>query len=264
MVRFQLSRRLCHRLALVLGLAVAVLLSCVRPASAAIIYQTGFEPPTYTLGTLSGQDNWSSSSIPVVQNGTVLSGTQAAEFDASLLPSGQSVILHPLAYSSVGNPEPLVRIQEAFFLSTTGRHSIWDVIAVGGNNGFIGQVLVAANDTALLGLASTTVGSVPVTRGQWNLFELDLNFQTQMQSAFVNGVFIGQGAFAHPTTSLASDAFGVNFFPGSDQAFVDDLSVTSSALTALAIPEPSTLAILGSSLAGLMAGPWWRRRTRAA
>ncbi len=235
--------------------ALLLLLGCMGPASADIIYQTGFESPSYSLGTLAGQNNWGNSSIPVVENTTVLSGSQAVEFDASLLPSGQNVIAQPLSYNSVNNSQALVRIQEAFFLSATGTTSVWDVMVVVGNNGFIGQLGVRNNNIGL-GLANSGVGSVPVMRGQWNSLELDLNFQTQIQSAFMNGIFIGEGSFSNPTTSLGFVEFGVNQSPGTDQAFFDNLSITSSA-----VPEPSTLVIglLGVALAG---GYGLRRRRR--
>jgi hypothetical protein len=78
--------------------ALALLLGSARPACADIIYQTGFEPPTYHLGTMEGQDGWSFSTVPVVQNSTVLSGSQAVEFDASQVSSGQNLIERGLSY----------------------------------------------------------------------------------------------------------------------------------------------------------------------
>jgi hypothetical protein len=164
-----------------------------------------------------------------------------------VVPSGQSLISRAITYNSVNNPESLVRIQESFFLSATGSHSIWQVLGVSGNEGFIGQLLIESNDKAVLGAGNGNMGSVSVTRGQWNSFELDLNFQTQRQSAYVNGVLIGQGTFANPTTSLGLVGFGVNNLPGKDQAFVDNLSITSSA-----VPELSTLTLLGIDAACLI------------
>ena len=248
------------RVAVLVLAALALLFGGRGVARAGVIYQTGFEPPTYSLGTLNGKDGWSTSSNADVQNSTVLSGTQAAGFNATTV-SGQDLAAHAISYSSLNNPDSLVRIQEAFFLSAAGTPSNWDVIAAFGNNNvFLGQVLVLTNNTATLGLASTGVGSVPVTRGQWNSFELDLNFQTQIQSAFVNGVFIGQGSFANPATSLNVFEFGVNSAHGTDQAFLDNLSITSSSPT---VPEPSSLALL--SLGGLGLAGWrrWKKRATA-
>ena len=45
------------------------------PASAALIYQTGSEPPTYSVGSLNGQDGWTSSTVPVVETSTVFPPT---------------------------------------------------------------------------------------------------------------------------------------------------------------------------------------------
>jgi hypothetical protein len=107
---------------LILG-PLALVLGCIGPASADVIFQTGFEPPAYSPGELAGQDGWFGSSFPVVQSSNVQSGAQAAEFDASLVTSGQSLVSVPLSYSSVNNPQSLVRIQDSFFLSATGTGS---------------------------------------------------------------------------------------------------------------------------------------------
>jgi hypothetical protein len=194
----------------------------------------------------------------VVENTTVLSGTQAVQYDATGL-SGQDVVAHLLPYNSVGNPEQVVRIQEAFFLSATGTASSWVVFADSNTaNQFLGAVGVLSNNTAIL-LGSGSAGSVPVNRGQWNSFEMDQNFQTQTQSAFVNGVFIGEVPFATAATGLFALEFGVLTSPGTDQAFVDNLSVTSTT----AVPEPSTLTLLSLGSLSLL-GYGWRRRKQAA
>jgi hypothetical protein len=196
-----------------------------------VIYQTGFEAPTYAIANLNGQDGWSVPALPaVVQHSPAVVGTQTAAFSAAGLP-GAAFAAHALAYSSVSNAEPFVRVKADFFVGGAGTPTIdWTVLAVNGNAGFIGQIAIDGGNTAILGLASGVVGSVPITRGVWNHFELDLNFQTGVQTAYVNGIFIGQGPFSSTSTTLTLFQSGVNSSPGSDVAALDVVSVTSAGL----------------------------------
>lgn len=65
------------RLAVLVAGAVPMLL--VGPARATVILDADFEPPTYTLGYVGGQDGWSASvgSPHLVSNAIVHSGTQS-------------------------------------------------------------------------------------------------------------------------------------------------------------------------------------------
>jgi hypothetical protein len=98
--------------------------------------------------------------------------------------------------------------------------------------GFMAQ-LVVQGGTVGLGVAAGigTGARVPVARGTWNIFELDLNYTTQTASGFVNGTFVGSGPFATPSTDLTSTAIGINGSPGTDLGFFDALSVASPALS---------------------------------
>lgn len=61
-------------------IAILTLLASTTPrAMAGVVYQTGFEPPTFSTGTISGQDGWGSAtpSETVVESSVVKSGLQA-------------------------------------------------------------------------------------------------------------------------------------------------------------------------------------------
>ena len=177
-----------------------------QEARAGVIFQTGFETPKYSVGQLAGQDGWYGSTAPVVQTSTVFSGSQAAEFDSALDTRksgfGQSYDAQSLAYNSVGNPDPLVRFQSEFFVSLAGTASNWDPIAIIANNGYLAQIIVQANDVISWGVGSTAFSGVTVARGQWNSFEVDINFATDIGTGYLNGNSLGSGAFSSQVTSL--------------------------------------------------------------
>ena len=211
-------------------------------ARAGLVYETGYEPPAYSVGALTGQDGWSADGTPLgqVQTGTVKSGTQAVVFDAGLVPGGQYLAFRGVAYNSVGNPEQLVHLRHSMFVESTGSTN-WNPISAESTAGFIGQVIWFWDNTVFLGLADSIVGNVPVAPGQWHVFDLFLDYENQSQRAFVDNVFVGMGPFASPATDLEV-WFGINGTGGSNRAFFDDLSVTTAVIPA---PGALLLGIIG-------------------
>jgi MYXO-CTERM domain-containing protein len=241
-----------------IGLFSLVALAALAvPARATSVYQTGFESPTFAVGGLNGQDGWLAPAAATVQTSTVFAGAQAATFDANGV-AGQSLAARFVAYDSAGNPEQRVDIRGEFFISAAGAGTNWDVAAVDGNAGFIGQLLIFNSSVAVLGLANTTVGSLPVSRGVWNDFDMVLDYSTGIQSAYINGTLVGQGVFATPSTTLNIYEFGVNSAAGTDALSLDNLSITASPA-----PLPS-VAVMGLALLGGLAVVRVSRRRRKA
>jgi hypothetical protein len=190
-----------------------------------VIYQTGFESlDGYSSGQLTGQKGWTGPRGPVVQSAVTFGGSQAVALAATGL-TAISVVSQPINYNAVGSSS--VSFDIRFFQSVAGNPSTWDVLSVSGDRGFIAQLLVNPTGTVSLGLASSTVGNHPVSRGAWNNFQLVLNFQSQTVSAFVNGDFIASGSFATPSTTPNGVAIGVTS-PATDVGYFDNLTVTSA------------------------------------
>ena len=96
-------------------------------------------------------------------------------------------------------------------------------------------------NSVALGLhGGTFLGGEPVTRGQWNHFVLNVNMSNDFVSAYMNGNLIASAFNPSPATSLTSFVWGVNSDPGTDTAFIDNISITSSA-----VPEPSSVVLAG-------------------
>jgi hypothetical protein len=216
-----------------------ILLGHLSSASAdTILYQTGFEPPRYGLGGLLGQDNWgNTTSVPFVQSSNTFSGTQAVQFNANGL-SAQTIIGRPIAYSSVGNSESVVKFTMRAKLTNSVSTSNWNIFSVSSDAGFLVQLLVVQNRNARIASAGASTGNVLIASDVWNHYEMNIDFSAQMASAFVNGQLIGQRPLHFsPATNVNRVAFGVNSLPGSDTIFYDDLLVMS-------IPEPRSIVLL--------------------
>jgi hypothetical protein len=211
--------------------------------NAETLFSTGFEPPSYTLGALNGQNGWTNTATPVVENTVVFAGSQAVAFDSTGV-TGQNLAVHPLTYNSGTDPNQIVVFDAEFMESPTGNNPTWDVLAASGGAGFIAQLTVQNGNAQFGPDGKGIVGAVPVTAGVWNDYQLVLNFVTGTASAYVDSTFIGSGAFTNPTTTLTSFNFGVNsLLNGTDTAtgYYDNFSVTTA-------PEPGSV---GFVLAGL-------------
>lgn len=217
-----------------------MMLGASEQASAGVVLSTGFESPTYTTGALAGQAGWSGSG-GAVETSTVFAGTQAVAYDATGV-SGQHI--NYLAVPSSGQGS-LVQVAVEFYFSASSINVTWEALALFGENGFLAQLPIL-NGTAELGVANGTVGGVAVSPGAWHNYTMDLNFATGTESAFVDGSLIGSGAFANSATSLTRVGFGINSAGGlaTSQGYADNLAIA-------AVPEPSSLALLGSALVAL-------------
>ena len=228
-------------------------LACIQADE--LVFETGFEPPTYTTGALSGQNGFAG--FGDVENTFAFAGSQAViDSGAS---SGQLLGGHSLSYDSLTDPNQVVDVSVEAYI-TGNSHEVWDALAVDADTGFAGQIEILGGN-AMFGLANSSIGSVPVAFNTWNAFSLLFNFQTDSESAYVNGTLIGTAPIvASGATALTFFAFGYNdvFSASSDTAYFDNVEVVAS-------PEPFSLLLLGTIVGalGIRGSRYVRRRNPA-
>ncbi len=231
--------------------SISVIMSCgalfavpsMLMADPVTLFSTSYESPTYSAGPLSGQDGWVNSFDidPTVTSVLPRTGSQGLEVrkTPSDNPFGLTFRAGPYATSL-----PKVSVEHSIRLprATGWESSFLSPMALIGENGFIGQVAVRNGLTAEL-FTKGVGGSTPIQTDVWLDLKLILDFETQTQEGFVNGVSIGTVAFDNPATRLVQVEI-FHIIPTDDNPFyVDDLRIT-------AIPEPTTaLSLLaGASL----------------
>ena len=257
----------------------------------------GFEAPGYTLGPLVPQQNWqttdlnqSSSPAGVVQNTQVFEGAQAFQAIGPNLAndisfSFQTFWYHDnvslpgiLPFNPVASGLPIVRVSWRQYLDGTFNQVgqipfagiFLEGLTAGGTQGQITSVLLR-NDGRIS--VVTTGGATPTTPvdpvndplrfNRWLHFEVNLDFSTQRFSVWQDGAHrFNNVAFRNTFGSqnrLVEFGFQVSAIdlispPPTNNTFYDNFVVT-----ALAVPEPSTMALLGVLIAG---GVGYRLHTR--
>lgn len=231
-------------------------------ASAAPIFETGFEAPDYALGALGGQNGWGTfgtAAAITVQDAVAASGTQAAAINGGLV-LGQSGPFH-------NNPSGIARITLSadILLTEADIERAWQFSAIGpGLLGFSGGVDIDTNGT----IRAITSGFTPIgsfSRGVFHNVAIDLNYTTQRYNVRLDGgllasnlAFCGDngacgGAHLAGYNSLIFDTFGVG---GTDTGYLDNVRVAATA------PEPAAWGLMILGFAGL--GAAMRRRRVSA
>lgn len=232
---------------------VIALFSICGFLNAETIYQTGFEKPTYSTGSLSGHNGWTSTggSIGVVEKTFAYSGSQAVLYDTSAR-AGQYDDIYNFSYNSINNPNQLVTVSvEAYF--TGNSNEIWEALGPDSSKGFMGQIQVQ-DGYATFGLADTNIGAVPVTFNAWNQYSMVFDYSTNTEAAYINGILIGSSSFVTPgSTDLTDNWIGYDYKYGraSDKGYFDNLSITATAVPVSSVPEPADFSLLAC---GLLAG----------
>ena len=243
-------------------LALAGLLT-VAPVSAAVLYATGFEGPTFVPGLIAGQDGWAQFPAPSgaaqVQNSFAKTGSQSVDVIPALA-SGQNG-----PFKVVNTLAPIVRQSADIWLSSSTTQSGWQFAAIGAALiGFAGGIDIDPNgDIRAITNSFPIIGSF--ARDVWNHVDLTLNYVAQTYSIAINGTTIDSNvAFcgsngACTNAVVASYSVGIfDTFPATnanDIGFLDNYSVS----TVSAVPEPASLLLVGVGLAALVVA----RRKRA-
>lgn len=242
--------------------------------TAATVYQTGFEPPTFIPGTINGQDSWSAfvaPASPEVETTTVKTGVQAVAITPVPSTSGVLGAGRSQTYSAANQ---ILTFSIDANLSAAGTPSFWTVLNTSYNNSSpnIGINIDQSGQIHIFIMGTDNPTGVSITRGVWNHYELDVNFINDTVGAFYNGAPVLQGtSFSSTGTALMGYQFyaqGGSPFVGTDTGYFDNLSVTASAnnpapiVVSVAItPSNSTVAV-GATLQLTAAGSYSDGSTR--
>jgi hypothetical protein len=248
-----------------------------RSAGAAEVYNSGgFEAPRFTTAgdpELAGQDTqgpWlkdGGTGSAVVQTAVVRDGSQAVRFQRPANAGGDTRygVIKPLA------PVPLNLLRVSWDMNVTQTQlsgvDFGPVFGVEGYDAFnptavklIGSLTVDSTTGDVLvqdedGFFAETGEVVPF--GQWNRFLLEMDYATQMYTAYVNGAPVATSPFVDPGILGFTDAplaalaaTGATIGTAAGTAYFDNYSIEI-------VPEPGSLALVGLVSLGLLR----RRRT---
>jgi hypothetical protein len=249
----------------------AAALAFALPASATVLYSTGFEAPGFAPGGLNGQGGWvvdtsagdaSDADEVTVEDSFAFSGGQAVELDnpvgvrsvyygyGPITPTG-SIVVSMEVYDN--SPDILTQFD------VTGVAGIEDT-AAGVQFGYSGG---ATNDlTAFSNGGDRVIGTF--TPGTWVDVSMTLNYATQTYSVSIDGALAASGlqfcgALGDECNGSPISQFGdvVFYSPSSHggELYLDDLSIDQ-------VPEPDAWALFIAGAA--LAGATLRARRRAA
>ena len=238
--------------------AFLLLLAVPLAASCTTIFSTGFEAPTYQIGTLAGQDGWavSSSVTPtdLVESNVVRSGTQAAQLDTSGVQGDQVLMNRALAVTVPA--ADTVTIQGDFFLTSSASETDWAFGFTNASNNLAGALYFETNGFYVYSATGYSAFLPGLVRDQWNTIDLVLDLSDSTFSVSDNGVSLGSNYSVNlPQDELQNLIVGSlsTFNTGNDSMYFDNLSVTAVA------PEPNTFGFL--SLIALATAIFLRRRS---
>ena len=221
-------------------------------AEATVLYQTGFENPPFTPGTIAGQDGWNvfgPSAGSFVENTFAFAGSQAVEVNPALFP-GQSG-----PFKEVDTSSPIVEQSAEILLKSSTKETSWQYATLGpGFVNFAAGIDIDLNTGAIHAITQGFPVIGTFTRDVFHEVDLILDYATRTYNVDLDGLtlasnipFCGNtGAFCTGSSTISS--YGDGFFDSfggitgqNDAGFIDNYSVS-------AIPEPSSMLLLGGSL----------------
>jgi hypothetical protein len=217
----------------ILGMLVIGIAMTPRSHAATLVFATGFEPPTYALGSLNGQDGWLTGGTAVVENTAVLDGTQSAAFLADT--SGLRAFNGTPVNTTISQ---IVLLQ--MDVAVSGAPSTFIFGAFGDLFNTLGGVSILP-DGSLQALTALAPSAPALVTGD-NPYTLDLlfDFTADAFSVYLNDnpVFTSQPFADTSNTQFAGGFVGSD--AGGGILLMDNYSVTSAQDST---PEPSSIAL---------------------
>jgi hypothetical protein len=228
------------------ALLVALMLCVTIPAAhAGVVYSTGFEPPTYTLGNLVGQDGWQifGPATVLVENSVVQSGLQAVSVDGSVV--SQSGPFH--ADVATG---PLVQLSAGIYIASSSTQSEWQFSGLAsGLAPFIGGINVLPGGAIQLQTPGFPIVGT-FTYDTWHNVRYVFDITTQTFDFYLDSSLITANApFVGGFVGAYGDGIFDTFGNGNDFGYIDNYSVSNVP----GVPEPGSIALFGSGILGLAA-----------
>jgi hypothetical protein len=227
-------------------LTLALISSAFLVSSASAQYATDFEAPTFTSGTIHGQDTWTSSTP---DRARILTGSEiaAAVTDLGMTPgvtvhSGSQALL----VSGTGGSSATVRVIGGLEVETSVTLEVWAAPLMGTTNPISNMFVTMENITGgraaafRFGPAQSLDVGTDVTGiwqptglkwepGKWYRLTMRADYATKTYDFSVDGVQVNTSPI--PFYNPAVQNFGqIRIFRGSNQsgAIFDDLSVSAS------------------------------------
>ena len=251
----------------ILGIAAAM------PVYSETIYSTGFEPPTFSPGSINGQDNWTSAGSSGATPAAVIStenpnqGTQDLLIDGSQFGSSPGVSAVHASFFNANDLMPIVTVQTDARLDgaidPNGKVTA-NLETTGANNGstsilFLGEWVLSSDGQASAvafddtNHTASVVFTTPINLGQYYTLGIQLNFAVRTINFFFDGTAVGSAPLNPALTSNEYDGSILALLGSSAgdaaayKAYYDNFSETAS------VPEPElpSLLLIGSGVAFL-------------
>jgi hypothetical protein len=255
------------------ALLASAVLSCASTASAAVLYATDFEAPTFATGSIVGQDGWTATSGAgnvTIQNAPAAahSGSQFAFYNTV---NATNAVPSKFAWKPINAPastftsEPIL-VASVFTAIASNPNTTRTAVAGLDLYNIAGQRIAALNfgtDGTVLPLdpSGAVALSTPTTASldQYNRLTITVNFQNQNVRYFFNGTEIATSTSANATDFGDGDIYSIRTSnpagsSGGHQILWDDLAIGT-----IAIPEPMTFIVIAPAAAALLVS----RRRRA-
>jgi hypothetical protein len=261
------------------GLVVTLYLT--GAVSAADIYTTGFEPPTFAPGLFVGQDNWYAvngvSSDAASVSTQALHGIQAVTVNGAKVevdPAVSKSKYHPsnapvysgmyqrnLTYDPTGSATPLISLSANLNLFTADNIACGWAVGLGGDSpdGPVTFGLVSLSTSGgsfVVNTDGVMVSGPHYQLGTWANVTAIYNFETSTMRSFLDGELIGEIPFSNGIGSVIIQEAVVlgSLEPVPNLvASVDDLELRM-------VPEPGTLLLLSTGIFSFLAPTIFRHK----